>query len=218
MESLIRWRAGGREEFIKSLNQDLTENIIYVDWIKPDAYWKVPKELREKMQELLERMGKARSSAKSSSLPIVRRKGAPPPLRSSPQDGSLASSRIASHSANRDSSVNIQFAQESQQEANRPIQMQRNHDAHQQDSVTLAHQDRHTGSEKQREGEACEQGGGAEVIDEVAVTAAELDQECRELMGLTNVAKFVKDSRLSEMQVLRSLEKGTRLVRKRLSW
>ena len=218
MESLIRWRAGGREEFVKSLNKDLTENIIYVDWIKPDAYWKVPKELREKMQELLERMGTARSRAKSSSLPIVRRKGAPPPLRSSPQDSSLASSRIASHSANRDSSANIQFAQESQQAANRPIQMQRNHDAHQQESVTLTHQDRHSGSGQQGEGEACGQRGGVKVNDEVAVTAAELEQECRELMGLTNVAKFVKDSRLSEVQVLRSLEKGTRLVRKRLSW
>ena len=62
-----------------------------------------------------------------------------------------------------------------------------------------------------------EQRSGVKAVDEVARTSAALEIECRELMGLPEVAQFLQEARLPKIEMLRSLESGTRRVRKNLS-
>lgn len=55
---------GGRPEFLERLSQDLTQNMILVSWISPQAYPRAPLAMTDKMKELLARMGQARRNDK----------------------------------------------------------------------------------------------------------------------------------------------------------
>ena len=54
-------------------------------------------------------------------------------------------------------------------------------------------------------------------VDQVALTAAQLEAECRALTKTPDVAQYLQEARLPIADVLESFEVGTRLVRKRLA-
>lgn len=55
------------------------------------------------------------------------------------------------------------------------------------------------------------------MLDDVAIESAALEEECRALMCQAEVAEFLRGARLPRAEVLRSLERSTRLVRERLA-
>ena len=55
------------------------------------------------------------------------------------------------------------------------------------------------------------------MLDDVAIESAALEEGCRALMCQAEVAEFLRGARLPRAEVLRSLERSTRLVRERLA-
>ena len=151
---------GGRGEFLKSLTNDLTDNVIMVDWLACGAYERAPAALPKKMGELLARMGHARREGK-----LTR----PSHSRTRRRRGNVEDGRV---------------------QAAGP--------------VVVRHDRVKNGKE-----------GGQ--VDQVALTAAQLEAECRALTKTPDVAQYLQEARLPIADVLESFEVGTRLVRKRLA-